>query len=129
MEVVKGFLDRAAANDLAGIRGFLDPEVVWYGTRGGLDQDQVLRGADAHVEYMREIQDAWERFDVEVERLMEVGDAVVVFLRETGKVRQGEVELHNETAAIFRVRRQKIVEVTGYLDRDEALRDAARRRD
>jgi hypothetical protein len=34
----------------------------------------------------------------------------------------------DDTAVVIKVRRQKIVEMTGYLDRDEALR-AARRAD
>jgi hypothetical protein len=41
----------------------LDPDVVWFGTRGGLDEGQVLRGPDAWLEYMREIQDPWSQPD------------------------------------------------------------------
>ena len=94
------------------------------GTRGGLDQDQALRGPDAWVEYLEEVQAPWERFEVEIEELMETGEMVVAFLRESAKARHGDLEVENETAVIIKVKQHKIVEARGYLDRDEALRVA-----
>jgi ketosteroid isomerase-like protein len=102
----------------------LDPEVVWYGTRGGLDESQVLRGPEAVVAYMREIQDPWAEFDVEVERVLEAGDKVVVFMLETGRARHGGPELRNETAMNFKLKGERVVEIIGYLNRDEAMRAA-----
>jgi ketosteroid isomerase-like protein len=123
LAVVRTFLDLATAGDDARISESLDPNVVWFGTRGGLDEAQVLRGPDAVLGYLREIGEPWERFDIEVERLFEDGDTVVAFLRESAKTRHG-LEVQNDTATIFTVRQQKIVEMRGYLDRDEALRAA-----
>ena len=122
LAVVRAFLDLAAAGDFTGISECVDPDVVWLGTRGGLDEDQVLRGPDAFIEYMREIEDPWQRYDVEAERLIDVGDEVVAFLHETAQARHGDLEVERETAMIFKVRQGKIVEARGYLDRDEALR-------
>ena len=122
--VVRAFFDLIAAGDFARFPESLDPEAVWFGTRGGLDEGQVLRGPDAWIEYMREIEETWKRLDVEVERLTEVGDTVVVFLRESARARHGDLEVQNDTAMIIKVRQQKIIEATGYLDRDEALRAA-----
>jgi ketosteroid isomerase-like protein len=102
----------------------LDPEVVWFGTHGGLDEGQVLRGPAAVLEYMIEIQEPWEVFGVEIERIIEAGDGVVVFMRETGRARHGGPEVQNDTAMIFKVRGERVVVITGYLDRDEALRAA-----
>jgi len=76
------------------------------------------------LEYMIEIQEPWEVFGVEIERIIEVGDVVVVFMRETGRARHGGPEVQNDTAMIFKVRQERVVEITGYLDRDEALRAA-----
>lgn len=122
---VQGFLDLAATDDWAAWSDRLDPEVVWFGTRGGLDEGQVLRGPEAAIEYMREIQEPWEEFHVEVEQVIEAGDSVVVFMRETGRGRHGGPEVQNDTAMIFKMRQQRIVEITGYLDRDEALKAAS----
>ena len=121
---VQRFLDVFLAQDTTGLADMLDPEVVWFGTRGGLDESQVLRGPAAVLEYIREIQEPWEEFNVEIERVIEAGDAAVVFMRETGRGRHGGPEVQNDTAMIFKWRQERVVEVTGYLDRDEALRAA-----
>jgi ketosteroid isomerase-like protein len=122
LAVVRAFLEAYAARDFDGIATCVDPDVVVYGTRGGLDEKQVLRGPDAWIEYMREILEPWQRFDFEAERLIDVGDTILVLLRETAKARHADVEVHSETAVIFKVAHQKIVEARGYLDREEALR-------
>jgi ketosteroid isomerase-like protein len=124
LAVVRTFFDLTAADDNAEMREYLDPDVVWFGTRGGLDAQRVIRGPDAFLEYLREVEEPWERFEVEIERLIEVGDAVVAFMRETAQASHGNLDVQNETAAILKVRKRKIVEVRGYLDRDEALRAA-----
>jgi ketosteroid isomerase-like protein len=121
LAVVQRWLE---AEDTERMLDCLDPDVVWFGTRGGLDQDQVLRGPEAVLEYVREIREPWERFDFEVERFMTAGDTVVVFMRETGRPHQSSVDIQNDTAMVFTVRDEKIVEMTGYLDRDEAVRAA-----
>ena len=122
--LVRRFLDLVVAQDTSAMADMLDPEVVWFGTHGGLDEGQVLRGPAAVLEYMIEIQEPWEVFGVEIERIIEAGDGVVVFMRETGRARHGGPEVQNDTAMIFMVRRERVVEITGYLDRDEALRAA-----
>ena len=97
---------------------------VWYGTRGGLDQDRVVRGPAQWLEYIGEIQDTWEGLEIEVERAIEVGDRVVALTRETARTRDGALEVRSETAVVLRIREGRIVEARGYLDRDEALRAA-----
>ena len=122
--VVRRFFELAAAGDYDGMPEIIDTEAIWLGTRGGLDEEQVVRGPDAWIRYMREIDETWERSDVSVERLVEIGDSVVAFLRERAHARHGDLEVQNETAVVIKVRHQKIVEARGYLDRDEALRAA-----
>ena len=121
---IQRFLDLVVAQDTTALTDMLDPQVVWFGTRGGLDESQVVRGPAAVLEYMLEIQEPWEEFGVEIERIIEAGNGVVVFMRETGRARHGGPEVQNDTAMIFKVKRERVVEITGYLDRDEALRAA-----
>ena len=124
--VVRKFFERAAEDDTEGILELVDPGVVWLGTQGGLDAHRVVRGADAFLDYMQEIEQAWEQFDVEVERVIESEDTGVAFLRETARGR-GAIDLQNETAMVFKIRNGRIAEVQGYLDRDEALEAAGLR--
>src|SRR3954453_3370046 len=109
--VVRAFFDLTAAADFARLLDILDPDVVFLGTRGGLDEKRVLSGPDAVVEYLRdEISDPWERYDVEAERLVDVGATVVAFLHETAQPRHGDFEMQSDTAMTFKVREQRIVE-------------------
>ena len=118
LAVVRAFFDLTAAGDFAGVSDILDRDVVFLGTRGGLDEKRVLSGPDAVVEYLRdEITDPWVRYEVEAEQLIEVGTTVVVFLHEIGQPRHGDLEMQSDTAMTFKVREQRIVEATGYLDR------------
>jgi hypothetical protein len=60
----------------------------------------------------------------EIEGLVEGDDVAVVFWRETARSHQSDLKIRYDTASLFKVRAGKIVEMTGYLDRDEALRAA-----
>lgn len=124
LEVVRAFCEAGAAGDKERMSDRLDPDVVWFGTRGGLDQERVIRGREAFFEYYEEITELWDRFDAELESVDDVGDSVVVFWHEVGHSERADIEVERDTAAIFTVRGGLIVEVRGYLDRDDALRAA-----
>ena len=124
--VVRRFFDLAADGDNEGLLELLDPDVVWFGTSGGVDGRRVVRGSDAFLGYLREIEETWEQFEVKVERVIESDETGVAFLRETARSRAG-LDLENETAMIFKIREGRIVEGQGYLDRAEALEAAGLR--
>jgi ketosteroid isomerase-like protein len=123
-EVVRELCDALNVNDTERMSCIAHPDVVQYGTRGGIDQDRVVRGREAVMEYWDEVADAWESLHFEPERLIERGDLVVAFWRETARSRHSDLEVESQTASVFRLRDGMIVEITGYLDRDEALRAA-----
>jgi ketosteroid isomerase-like protein len=123
-EVVRELCDALNVNDTERMACIAHPDVVQYGTRGGIDQDRVVRGREAVMEYWDEVADAWESLHFEPERLIERGDLVVAFWRETARSRHSDLEVESQTASVFRLRDGMIVEITGYLDRDEALRAA-----
>jgi ketosteroid isomerase-like protein len=102
----------------------MDPEVVQYGTRGGIDQDRVLRGREAVLAYWDEIGEAWEWQTFEPERVIEGDDVVVALWRETVRIRDSDLDVESSTASLIKVRDGKVVELRGYMNRDEALRDA-----
>ena len=126
--IVRSFLDRVAAGDHPAARRYLDPDARWHGTRGGLDQDRVLRGPEAWIAYLGEIESPWQAFSFQLEQLEEAGDDVLVFLHESGRSQHGDLVLESRTAMVFTVRSGLIVAATGYLDRDEARRAVRARR-
>ena len=86
-----------------------------------------MHGQNACLAYLQEVEDPWQRWDFETERLIVAGDAVVVFLHETGQARHAELEVMSETAMVMKVAGGQVTEMRGYLDRQEALSAAGER--
>ena len=124
VEVVNAACRAMLRRDFDGWVQHFAPDAVWYGTRGGIDEEIVVRGHDGFASYMNEIVGVWDEITVELEEFHEAGDAVVVFWTETARNSQSPVELKTEIAMIYRVRESLIYEARGYLDRDEALATA-----
>ena len=123
-EVVRELAAAINADDVQGLARLLDPEVVQYGTRGGVDQGRVVRGREAVLAYWDEVSEAWESQTFELERVVE-GDGVVVALwREAAQIRDSDLEVESSTASLIKVRDGTVVELRGYMDPDEALRAA-----
>jgi ketosteroid isomerase-like protein len=83
----------------------------------------VYEGYEGIARQRREVNDVWESFEVEVERLFEGEDAVVAFTHEHGRGEASGVEVDRHSAFLFRLRDGKVSEVRSYLDRDRALAD------
>jgi ketosteroid isomerase-like protein len=116
---------------------------------GGLpkDFDQTLYAPDFEVEFIskdgslrpathgleglarawRQWLEPWESFYVEVERLIDAGNEVVVLAHNRGHTERGGGAVESESAAIWSVRKGKIVKVRFYLERAEALEAAGLR--
>ena len=121
VDVVKSACKAMLRRDFAGWVGHFAPDAVWYGTRGGIDEEIVVTGHEGFNNYMNEIVGVWDDITVELEEFHEAGDAVVVFWTETARSAQSPVELTTQIGMLYRVRGGKIYEARGYLDRDEAL--------
>ncbi len=123
-EVVRELAGAINADDVQGLARLLDPEVVQYGTRGGVDQGRVIRGREAVLAYWDEIGESWEWQTFEPEQVIEGDDVVVALWQETVRIRGTQSDLESSTASLIKVRDGKVVELRGYMDPDEALRAA-----
>lgn len=112
------------AGDFERLTQVMDPDVVQYGTRGGIDQDRIVRGREAVLAYWEEVGEAWESQTFEPERIIEAGDVIVVLWHETARIRDSDLEVESGTASLVKVDDGKVVELRGYMDPDEALRAA-----
>jgi len=131
VDLVRGLVEaftRLAAGDASALSEAtdpLDPDIVWYGTVGGLDEQHVYRGKQAVAEAAGESLATWEKLVLEAERYIDAGDGrVVVYFHEIARTRHSSVEIEDRTAVIYTVRNERIVEVRAYMNRDEALEAA-----
>ncbi len=123
-DVVRELAGAINADDVQGLARLLDPEVVQYGTRGGVDQGRVIRGREAVLAYWDEIGDAWEWQTFEPEQVIEADGVVVALWNETVRIRDSQSDIESSTASLIKVQDGKVVEMRGYMDPDEALRVA-----
>lgn len=127
-EVVRELAAAINGDDVQGLARLLDPEVVQYGTRGGVDQGRVIRGREAVLAYWDEIGETWEWQTFEPEQLIEADGVVVALWQETVRIRDSQSDIRSSTASLIKVRDGKVVEMRGYMDSDEALRAAGLQR-
>jgi ketosteroid isomerase-like protein len=121
--VSRGF----AANkrrDLEYMLAFVDPDVEWHGTIGGLDEGSVRRG---HREVMRgfdEYSAAWERLDLRPEEIIDTGTELIVLVHEVARGRGSGAVVETNTATLNTFRDGLIVRVRGFMDQRQALEAA-----
>jgi ketosteroid isomerase-like protein len=112
--------------DLDALLSELDPRVEWRPHLTALGGG-CIRGHDGVRKYLASLDEEWDDFRQELEKVFDAGDRVVVFLKTHGRGRASGVELHLEVAHLLRFTDGKCVENTTYLDRDEALSAAGLR--
>jgi ketosteroid isomerase-like protein len=67
---------------------------------------------------------AWEKVRVEAERIVDLGDKVLVLSRQSGRGKRSGVPVNIKSSDIFTVRGGRIVRWELYVDRAEGLRAA-----
>jgi ketosteroid isomerase-like protein len=83
-----------------------------------------FRGHRAYKEWFAEWMDSWERYNVEIEALVEVGDDVVLFQHHSGRAKASGVELDQRGALLVKLRDGKIVLHRPFTHRADALEGA-----
>jgi ketosteroid isomerase-like protein len=121
VEIVRRLCEAFVGGDVETAFAGLDPAVEWHGTVGGLDQQRVYRGHDEVVAAFVENFENWEQPTLAPERFIDAGDRVVVLWHEIARSRHSDQELETRTGVVYTVHDGLIVEVRGYMDRDQAL--------
>ena len=128
----RAFLERNARTgyevwnrvDMEAARAFADPEVEVYVAQEAdlpVGLDEVYHGPDGYCQAMEEWAEAWRNWRVEVEDVIEVAqDKFLVAGRHFGEGRASGVKLEQWSAALYTIRRGKILRVDMFFlaDRD-----------
>jgi ketosteroid isomerase-like protein len=119
VEIVQRMWQAFLENDVEAALSSYDPDVEWDGTN--LPDGQVSRGVDAILDHIARWSAIWESWTVEVERVIDAGDQVVVLIRETGRSTSG-LDMDERHGELYRIRDGRIVRRQGFADPDDALR-------
>ena len=122
IEVVRRGTDAWARKDVDAMLREYDPEVeVIDPERAG---PGPFRGHDAFREWMAEWYESWDRYDVAIEALVEVGDRIVLFQHHVGRAKGSGIELDQRGALLVQLRGGKVVLHRPYTHRADALEGA-----
>jgi ketosteroid isomerase-like protein len=122
LEIVREHVEAFLAKDTDRANSFLDPHVVWDGSRtGGVEAGNVTYGIEALNDYVRSYRGAFDSFDWEIHDLIELGPAVVLGrITEKGHGRQSGVPVDRSYALIYMLLDKKIARITLFPSEAEA---------
>jgi ketosteroid isomerase-like protein len=124
VEIVRASWVAYAAGDYEATLVTYGKDTVWDDVPYRPD-GAVHVGHSALAELTRTWRGTWNRYEIEVEDVLDAkGDRVAVLLRESGVGKGGGVELTNRWGVVVTVRNGKIVHTVAYRTGDEALRAA-----
>jgi ketosteroid isomerase-like protein len=125
VEVVTQFVQSFNRRDLAAMSQRLDPEIEWRPGGPAAVERAVYRGRDEVSSGFAATWETWEVFTLKESEVRDLGDSLVWLGR--ARLRGGDashVELDQEFAVHFLVRRERIVRIQGFSEWQEALEAA-----
>jgi ketosteroid isomerase-like protein len=105
----------------------MDPDVE-LDVSDRLPDEGVLRGRQAYRSFLERSFDVWSEFRVEVEELLDAGDAVVAFVRSTAIGQGSGIQVDERIAHVAWMRDGIPYRVKVFGDRERALEAAGLRK-
>ena len=122
MEIMRRAVEAWNRGDLEAWAEFLTDDVVWH-PLPEMTQTEPVRGKQATLEFVRDWIEPWQAYRVEVRRLVDAGDAVVMSTTQTGRDESGtEVSIEMHAAGLMRD--GKLAEMRWFLSEADALEAA-----
>ncbi len=126
LEAAARLYDLYELGDIDGMLAGMDPDLeldVSY----RLPDEGVLRGRDAYRSFLQRSFDVWAEFRVEVEELLDGGDAVVALVRSVAAGQGSGVEVEERIAHVAWLRDGTPYRIKLFTDRERALEAAGLR--
>jgi ketosteroid isomerase-like protein len=127
VEVVRQAHEAFNRRDLDALTGLTEPGWVMDWTRSISPQRGVYRGRAGVEAWIAEITEAFESFEIDPLEYVAAGDRIVVPSRVKGRGRGSGVVVDAEGATVWELERGKVVKLTLYGTRQEALKAAGLR--
>ena len=106
------------ARDRAAIRAMTAPDIVFATTV------EAYRGPEALLDWMDEGDDAFDDFTIDLLEVEEVGDHVVVSMRQRGRGKASGAEVDDRITHVWTVRDGLGTRLQSFADHDDAVRYA-----
>jgi ketosteroid isomerase-like protein len=103
MEVVGKLYEAFARGEIDSILAQVDPEIE-FDLSDRLPDEGIHRGREAYRQFLKRTFELWAGFRVEVEELLDVGDAVVALIHTTATGRASGIEVDERVAHVLWLR-------------------------
>ena len=123
VEVVRGALEAFMRGDAETALSAYSPDSEWDDTRFR-PEGKVHRGRDEINEVVRIWVGAWTDYSIEIERVIDAGDRVVLIHEERGTGKASGLKMATRVGAVITVRGGQITRTVVYADPDEAIEAA-----
>jgi uncharacterized protein len=125
VEIVRRGYEAFNRGDIQTTLALFDPRVEVHLAREGQqvlgpDFSSVYRGLDGFMEFLGQLQAAWETWSWEPEEFIDAGDRVLVMVRMRAKGKSSGVEIDQPTAHVCTLEDGRLVRHETYWDRAAA---------
>jgi uncharacterized protein len=121
LEIVREMYERRERGDMH-VGEFVDPEIVFVRIGDELpDFAGEWRGTDGLRQATAEYLNVWEDYRFEVDRMIDLGDRVLVLETQTARGKRSGAVISQEVGTLLTLRDGKIVRWEYYWERPEAL--------
>jgi ketosteroid isomerase-like protein len=127
VDVVRTFYERWDARNLAPAFELLSPNVEWHTAPASLSAGKTVHGVKALLAHMDDLHDTTLRQTGYIERIVDLGEEVLVLEREIYVGRASGVRVEARTGGIYTVAEGRIVRVRGFMSYEDALEAAGLR--
>jgi ketosteroid isomerase-like protein len=127
VEIVRNAFDAFTRDDIQGVLRLCDENIVITQPPELPGVSRQQRGHSGVLEAFRIWPEQWDDYQIEILRLADLGDYVVITSRTGGRGKQSGIEVEMDFSFVFRVRDEKIVEMKIFMREDQALEAAGLR--
>jgi uncharacterized protein len=120
VEVVRRIYANWAPGSSPSESNLLDPDIEWVNPRYALEPG-TRKGIDAFTSITEDLDHRFGDFRMEVERLIDVGDRVVVIATMRGRGTGSGMEVENRHGSVWTIRDGKAVRFQWFQEPEEAL--------
>jgi 3-oxoadipate enol-lactonase len=124
VEMSRRFFAAYNAGDLDATLELIAPEFDFRPSGLFMDTQRTYRGHEGWIEFWHTFREAWESITVNVERIEDLGDEVLVLGSFQGRGHGSGVDVSREAAWIVKVRDGLFTESRTFVSRAEALQAA-----
>jgi ketosteroid isomerase-like protein len=121
VELVRKLIEVYNEKSFAANLDLIDPEIVWDVSRVELPDGAVYHGLPELREFTERWGEGWEFDHVEIEKIVDSPDQVVVWVHQTGRGRGSGIEIDQHYAQVWTLRDGRAKGMVMYPTFEEAL--------